>query len=128
MKKCNNILQFPHVPQCYPDINCAILTKRVKLQQKETYIEFNKYAECRLWANIYDIYWDFRSAGIISLQEKKTIVEIISVAITDSSDMRCLDLYLINIFTKSTKAERCTDITFKLTLHCLSVTVEDLNL
>ena len=40
----------------------------------------------------------------------------------------CLDLYLINIFTKSTKVERCTDITFKLTLYYLSVTVEDLNL
>ena len=29
---------------------------------------------------------------------------------------------------KSTKTERYTNITFKLTLHCLSVTVEDLNL
>ena len=32
---------------------------------------------------------------------------------------------LINIFTKSTKAERRTDITFKLTLHYSFVTVED---
>ena len=53
---------------------------------------------------------------------------IISVTITGSSDMHCLDLYLINIFTKYRKAERCTDVMFKLTFYCLSVTVEDLNL
>ena len=94
--------------------------------RKETWIEFIKYAECRLWANIYEIYWDFHSARIISLQEK-TIVDTISVTITDSSNVWCLDLYLINCM-KSTKAERCTNITFKLTLYCLSVTVEGLNL
>ena len=38
---------------------------------KETCIEFTKYAESRLWANIYEIYWDFRFTIIISLQEKK---------------------------------------------------------
>ena len=53
---------------------------------------------------------------------------IISVTITGSSDMHYLDLYLINIFTKYRKAERCTDVMFKLTFYCLSVTVEDLNL
>ena len=37
---------------------------------KETRIEFIKYTECRLWANICEIYWDFRSARIISFQEK----------------------------------------------------------
>ena len=72
---------------------------------KETCIKFIKYAESRLWANIYEIYWDFCSAKIISLQKKKTAVGTITVAITDSSDVRCLDLYLVNIFTKSTKAE-----------------------
>ena len=41
---------------------------------------------------------------------------IISVAINDSSDMLCFDLYLINIFAKSTKAERYTDFMFKLIL------------
>ena len=92
---------------------------------KETFIEFIKYPECRLRANIYEIYWDFHSGRIISFQEKKTIVETISVTITDGSDVRSLDLLLINI---STKAERCTDITFKLTLYCISVTLEDLNL
>ena len=55
-------------------------------------------------------------------------METISVVSTDSSDVRCLDLYLIDIVTKSTKAERCTDITFKLKLYCLSVTVKDRNL
>ena len=29
---------------------------------------------------------------------------------------------------KSTKAERCKDFIFKLTLYCLSVTIEDLDL
>ena len=55
-------------------------------------------------------------------------METISVAITGSSDMRYLDLYLINIFTKSRKAERCTDVKFKLAFYCLSITVKDLNL
>ena len=95
---------------------------------KETCIEFITYAECTLWAKIYGIYWDFCAARIISLQKKKTVVETISVTITDSSDVRWLDLYLINIFKKSTKAERCTGITFKPTLYGLSVTVEVLNL
>ena len=54
-------------------------------------------------------------------------METISVVISGSSDMRCLDLDLINIFTKSRKAERCTDVMFKLDFY-LSVTVEDLNL
>ena len=35
---------------------------------------------------------------------------------------------LINIFMKSWKAEKCTDVMFKLAFYCLSVTVEDLNL
>ena len=55
-------------------------------------------------------------------------METILVAITDSSDVRYFDLYLINVFTKSTKLETCTDIMFKLTLYSWSVTVEDLNL
>ena len=50
------------------------------------------------------------------------------MAINDSFDVLCLDLYLINIFAKSTKAERCIDNMFKLTLYCLSGTVEDLKL
>ena len=35
---------------------------------------------------------------------------------------------IMNIFTKSRKAERCTDIMLKLAFYCLSVTAEDLNL
>ena len=46
----------------------------------------------------------------------------------DSSNVWCLDLYLMKIFMESAKAERCTGIMFKLTLYCLSVIVEDLNL
>ena len=37
-------------------------------------------------------------------------METISVAINDSSDVLCFVLYLINIFEKSTKAQRCTDV------------------
>ena len=55
-------------------------------------------------------------------------METISVAITGSFNVRCFDLYLINIVTKSRKAERCTDVNFKLAFYYLSVTVEDLNL
>ena len=50
------------------------------------------------------------------------------MAINDSSDVLWFGLYLINIFTKSKKAERCTDVTFKLALYCLPVIVDDLNL
>ena len=51
-------------------------------------------------------------------------METISVAITGSSDMRCFDLYLINIFMKSRKVDRCTDFMIKLAF-CLSFTVEE---
>ena len=55
-------------------------------------------------------------------------MKTVSVPINDSSDMLYFDLYLIIVFAKSTKAERCTDVMFKLTLYCLSGTVEDRNL
>ena len=51
-----------------------------------------------------------------------------SVAINEFSNVLCFDLYITNIVAKSVKAERCTDLMFMLTLYCLSVTVEDLNL
>ena len=54
-------------------------------------------------------------------------METISVAITSSSDACCFDIYLINIFMKSRKAERCTNVTFKLAFF-LSVNVEDLKI
>ena len=54
---------------------------------------------------------------------EQTFVEFI-----DNSNVWCLDLYLINIFMKSTKTVRCIDIAFKLTLYCLSVIAEDLSL
>ena len=55
-------------------------------------------------------------------------METISVAVNDSSDVLCFDHFLINTLEKSMKTERCTDVMFKLTLYCLCVTVEDLNL
>ena len=55
-------------------------------------------------------------------------MKAILVDITDSSDVRYFDLYLITTITKSAKSERYTDIMFKVTRHCLPVTVEDLNL
>ena len=42
------------------------------------------------------------------------------------ADVLCFGLYVVNVFEKSTKAERCTDVIFKLTLYY--VTVENLNL
>ena len=55
-------------------------------------------------------------------------METILVAINDISDVLCFDQYKINKFAKSKKAERCRDVIFKLTLCCLEVTVDDLNL
>ena len=81
---------------------------------KEICIEFKKYADSFSKNNFFI--------------EKKTVVETISVTINDSSDVLCVYLYLINIFAKSTVAERCTGVMLKLTLYCLSVTVEDLDL
>ena len=45
-------------------------------------------------------------------------METISVVITDSSDMRCFDLYLY--INAEISTQRNIDIMFKLTLHCLS--------
>ena len=56
------------------------------------------------------------------------MVETISVAVNDSSDVLCFDHSPINIFVLSRKTERCTDVMFKLTLYCLAFTVADLNL
>ena len=46
---------------------------------------------------------------------KKIVVETILVAISDSCEVLCFDLYTI---MKSTEAERCTEVMFKLTLYC----------
>ena len=42
-------------------------------------------------------------------------METISVAINDSSDVLYFALYLINMFARSMKAERCADVMFMLT-------------
>ena len=55
-------------------------------------------------------------------------METMSVFINSSSDMHYFDLYLINMFMKSRKVERCTDNMFKLLFYCLPITVKDLNL
>ena len=85
------------------DANYAILTKLVKLQDEKKPLR---------------IYLSMQIEGF----------EQMFMKFIGSSDVCCLDLYLMNIFTKSTKAKRCTDITFKLTLYFLSVIVEDVNL
>ena len=55
---------------------------------------------------------------------KKTVVETISAAINDTSDVLCFDLSNKHIC----KIYKGTGVMSKLTLYCLSVTVEDLNL
>ena len=50
------------------------------------------------------------------------------MAINDSSDVLCFVVYRINIFEKSIRLEICADVMFKVSLYCLSGTVEDLNL
>ena len=49
------------------------------------------------------------------------------MAINGSSDVLCFEFYLMITFAKSSKSERCTDVSFKVTLHGLSVSVEGLN-
>ena len=127
MGKCFR-LRLPAVIKVQTNKNYETCDQRYKLCNinqtcqsatwKENRIEFKKYAEGRFWANMCKIVWDFRSVRIISLSEKK-VVETISKAIKDSSDVLCFGLYVINVFEKSTKAERCTDVIFKLTLYCL---------
>ena len=105
--------------------NYAILTKQVKVQNEKKFVL--KYVECRFWANIYKIYLRFSFHKNNFFIGQKAAVETILVAINDSSDVLCFILYLINIFEKSMKVERCTDVMFKLILYYLSGTVEDLN-
>ena len=100
--------------------------KRNLTTWKETSIEFIKYEASRLWANIYEIHWDFHSA-IISLQEKN-VMKAISVTITESSDVRCLwpvsNKYIYEIF----KVREMHRHYIQADTYCLSVTAEDLNL
>ena len=113
---CNDICKLSH-------INQAVQTAT----WKETCIEFKKYSECRLeqtFTKFIEIFVPQKKF----LYGKKSVVETILVAIAGSSSVCCFDLYLINMLTKSTKAERCTDITFRSTLNSLSVTVENLHL
>ena len=95
---------------------------------KETSIEFRKVSRLQSLSKHLRNLLTFSFRKINFFIGKKTIVETISVTIDDSSDVFYFDLYLINISAKSTKAETCTGVMFKLTLNCLSVTVEDLNL
>ena len=94
--------------------NYAILTKRVKVQHEKK----SKYIECRFLANLQNLEkilrFSFRKNNFFI--GKRPVAETISVAINGSSDVLYFVLYLINIFEKSTKAERCTD---KLSLRTL---------
>ena len=86
--------------------NYAILTKQLKLQHEKKPVSSLISMQSVGFEQTF-----MKFVEIFILQEyfftgKKTVVETISVAITDSSDVCCLNLCLINIFTKSTKAER----------------------
>ena len=54
-------------------------------------------------------------------------VKSMQIADLEQTSTKFTEIFVPNIFVKSTKAERCTDVMFKQTL-CLSVTVKDLNL
>ena len=109
------------------DANYFILTKRVKLKHQKKPVSNLKSIKSVSFEQTYTKFIE-----IFILQEflhgKKNVVGTILVAITDSSNVLCFQLYLIKISAKSMKAERCTDIMLKLTLYFLSVTIEDLNL
>ena len=110
---------------CKEKGNYVILTKWIKLQHEKNPSSYLK--------SMQNVGFEQTLLNLLrfllnnSLWEK-TVMETISVAITGSSNMHCLGLYLINIFMKSRKAERCTDVMFKLAFYCLYVTAEDLNL
>ena len=109
------------------DITYPILTKRIKLQHEEKPILNLKSIESVGFQQTFTKFIEI-FVPLKFLYEKKNLGGNHLVAINDISDVRCFDLYLINIFIKSAKSERWKDIMFKLTLCCLSVTVEDLNL
>ena len=54
-------------------------------------------------------------------------VKSMQIADSEQTSTKFIEIFVPNIFVKSTKAERCTYVMFKQTL-CLSVTVKDLNL
>ena len=83
------------------DANYPILTKRVKLKHEKKPASNLKSMSNHLRNLLRS---SFRKNNFFT--GKKTVVETILVTITDNSDVRCFDLYLINVFTKSTKAEK----------------------
>ena len=102
--------------------NYVILAKRIKLQHVSNLRSLQNLGFEQTSKKFIEIFVPN------NFYRKKTVVKTISVAIASSSDVRCFDLYLINIFTKPTKAERYTDVMFKLAFYILFFTVEDLNL
>ena len=92
------------------DASYAISSKWVKLQHEKKPV-FNLL--CIHSVGVEQTWnllrFSFRKNTLFT--EKKTLVEITLVAITDSSDVQCLDLYLINTFAKSTRAEKCRHYT-----------------
>ena len=109
------------------DTNYPVLIKRVKLQHKKKPVLNLRSIESVGFQQTFTKFIEI-FVPLKFLYEKKNRGRNHLVAINDISDVRCFDLYLINIFIKSAKSERWKDIMFKLTLCCLSVTVEDLNL
>ena len=95
------------------DASYLILTKRVKLQHEKKPVSNLKSIESVDFEQTFTKFIDIFVPQEQFLYGKKSLLETILVAIADSSDVRCFDLYLMNIFTKSTKAERCTDIIFR---------------
>ena len=69
-------------------------------------------------AGFYQIFTKFVETFVLQelfLYRKKTVVETVSVAIV------CVVLSCNKYITKSTKAERCTEIMFKLTFYRLYI-------
>ena len=81
------------------DANCVILTKRIKLQhEKKTVSNLLSRQSVGFDQKFMKFIYLFRKNSFFT--GKKPLVETISVTIPDSSDVRCLDLQLKNIFTK----------------------------
>ena len=81
------------------DANYAILTKRVKLQHEKKPLLNISSMQSVGFEQTFIKFIEIFVPQEQFIYRKKHVVETISLAITDSSDVRCLDLHLINIFT-----------------------------
>ena len=82
------------------------LPAAIKVQTSKNYETCKE--RCKLYHNNQTGQTERRKETCIKLSMHSAGYEQTFLKFIDSSDVWCLELYLINTFTKSTKAERCT--------------------